>query len=65
MLISDEGLRHLVAVAGSSQIIVGTDYPYGWTDEAVDHVLRSSSLSDAEKEAILGGNAVELLRVGS
>ncbi len=65
MVFSDEGLRHLVAEAGASQIILGTDYPYGWTDEAVDHVLRSSSLSDAEKEAILGGNAVELLRIGS
>ena len=65
MVFSDEGLRHLVAEAGASQIILGTDYPYGWTDEAVDHVLRSSSLSDAEKEAILGGNAAELLRIGS
>jgi predicted TIM-barrel fold metal-dependent hydrolase len=31
----------------------------------VDHVLRSLCLSDTEKEAILGGNAVELLRIGS
>jgi aminocarboxymuconate-semialdehyde decarboxylase len=65
MVFTDEGLRHLVAEVGASQIVLGTDYPYGWTLEAVDHVLRSSSLSDAEKEAILGGNAVELLRIGS
>ena len=65
MVFSDEGLRHLVAEAGASQIILGTDYPYGWTHEAVDHVLRSPTLSDTEKEAILGGNAVELLRIGS
>lgn len=65
MVFTEEGLRHLVAEAGASQILLGTDYPYGWTDEAVDHVLQSPSLSDTEKEAILGGNAVELLQIGS
>ena len=51
--------------AGASQIILGTDYPYGWTEEAVDHVLNQPGLSDAEREAILGGNAVQLLRISS
>jgi aminocarboxymuconate-semialdehyde decarboxylase len=63
MVFTDEGLRHLVAEAGASQIVLGTDYPYGWTHEAVDHILRSPTLSDADKEAILGGNAMELLRM--
>ncbi len=65
MVFTDEGLRHLIAEAGASQIILGTDYPYGWTEEAVDHVLNQPGLSDAEREAILGGNAVQLLRISS
>ena len=65
MVFTAEGLRHLIAEAGASQIILGTDYPYGWTSEAVDHVLNQPGLSDAEREAILGGNAVQLLRIGS
>ena len=65
MVFTAEGLRHLVAEAGASQIILGTDYPYGWTSEAVEHILDTPGLSDAEREAILGGNAAKLLRMGS
>jgi hypothetical protein len=31
----------------------------------VDHVLGTSNLSDADKKAILGGNAAKLLRINS
>jgi len=65
LVFSGEGLRHLVAEAGASQIILGTDYPYGWTSEAVDHILNAPGLSDAERVAILGGNAAKLLRIDS
>src|SRR5207253_6160231 len=30
MIFSDEGLRHLVAELGPSQIVYGTDMPYNW-----------------------------------
>ena len=46
----------------SSQIVYGTDVPFNWP-VTVDLVLNASFLSDAEKEAILGGNLMKLLRI--
>jgi aminocarboxymuconate-semialdehyde decarboxylase len=65
MVFTPEGLRHLVTEAGPSQIILGTDFPFGWTSQAVDHILGTPGLSDADREAILGGTAAKLLRIGS
>jgi aminocarboxymuconate-semialdehyde decarboxylase len=62
MVFTDEGLRHLVAEMGASQVVYGTDTPYDWPD-TLDLILDSTSLSNAEKEAIVGGNAVKLLRI--
>jgi len=62
MVFSDEGLRHLVAELGASQVVYGTDVPYDWP-VTVDLVLNASFLSDADKEAILGGNLKRLLRL--
>jgi aminocarboxymuconate-semialdehyde decarboxylase len=56
-----EGLRHLAAEVGTSQLMVGTDYPYPWTKTAVDHVLTTPGLSSADQIAILHGNAARLL----
>jgi aminocarboxymuconate-semialdehyde decarboxylase len=64
LVFTGEGLRHLVAECGASQIVVGTDYPFPWTSTAVDHVLTTPGLSDADKTAILGGNLIRLLRIG-
>ena len=63
LIFTPEALRHLAAEVGASQIVVGTDYPFAWEDKAVDHVLGTASLSDAEKVAILGGNAGKLLGI--
>ena len=63
MVFSEEGLRHLVAEFGSNQIVYGTDTPYNWP-AAVDLILKATFLKDAEKEAILGGNLMKLLRIG-
>jgi aminocarboxymuconate-semialdehyde decarboxylase len=62
MIFSQEGLRHLVAELGASQIVYGTDTPYNWP-AAVDLILNAPFLKDAEKEAILGGNVMKLLRI--
>ncbi len=64
MIFSDEGLRHLVAEVGVSQIVYGTDTPYNWP-APVDLILKATFLKDAEKEAILGGNLMKLLRISS
>jgi aminocarboxymuconate-semialdehyde decarboxylase len=63
MIFREEGLRHLVAEAGVSQIVYGTDYPFDWP-VGMDFVLNAPFLSNADKEAILGGNARKLLRIG-
>jgi len=56
-------MRHLAAEVGSSQLVVGTDYPYPWTKTAVDLVLATPGLSDAERVAMLGGTASRLLGI--
>jgi aminocarboxymuconate-semialdehyde decarboxylase len=63
MVFTAEGLRHLVAECGASQIMIGTDYPFPWSTTTVDHVLNTPGLSDAQKRAILGETAAGLLKV--
>jgi aminocarboxymuconate-semialdehyde decarboxylase len=62
MIFREDGLRHLVAEAGVGQLVYGTDYPFDWP-VGIDFVLNASFLSNADKEAILGGNASKLLRI--
>jgi aminocarboxymuconate-semialdehyde decarboxylase len=62
MVFSEEGLRHLVAELGPSQVVYGTDIPFNWPD-SVDTILDAPFLSVADKEAILGGNLITLLRI--
>jgi len=63
MVFRPEGVRHLVAEVGASQLVVGTDYPYPWTKTAVDLILKTPGLSDDERTAILGGTAAKLLGI--
>ena len=60
LVFTPEALRHMVAQVGASQIVLGSDHPYPWEQHPVDHVLSTSSLSDQQKAAILGGNAAKL-----
>ena len=64
MVLSDEGLRHLVNEVGASQIVYGTDNPLNWP-VTVDLVLDAKWLPDSDKAAILGGNLATLLRITS
>ena len=50
MVFSPEGVRHLVAEMGASQVVFGTDTPFGWP-VTVDPIVDNASLSNAEKEA--------------
>jgi aminocarboxymuconate-semialdehyde decarboxylase len=65
LVFTAEGLRHLVAEVGADRIMLGTDYPYPWTDRAVEHILSTPDLSDGERAAMLGGTAVMLLGLES
>ncbi|MBI4887831.1 MAG: amidohydrolase family protein [Acidobacteria bacterium] len=64
MVFTGDGLRHLVAELGAGQVVYGTDTPFGWP-APVDYILNTPSLSNAEKEQILGGNLMKLLRIAS
>jgi aminocarboxymuconate-semialdehyde decarboxylase len=60
LVFTPEGLRHLVAEVGASQVMLGTDHPIPWEPHPVDHVFATTTLSDADKVAILGGNAARV-----
>ena len=66
MVFSSEGIRHLVAEMGASQVVYGTDgygrIPPGWP-VTVDSIVDHPTLSNADKEAILGGNLIRVLRL--
>jgi len=60
-----ELLRSLVRFVGADHVLLGSDSPFDMgTDCAVDEV-RALALEKAEEDAILGGNARRLLRIGS
>jgi aminocarboxymuconate-semialdehyde decarboxylase len=63
MVFNPEGVRHLVAEVGAGRLLVGTDFPYPWTKTAVDLILSTPGLSDADRAAILGGTAAGLLGI--
>ncbi len=60
LVFTPEALRHLVAQVGAGQIMLGTDHPIPWEERPVDHVFATTTLSDEDKTAILGGNAARL-----
>src|SRR5438270_4033033 len=53
IVFTPEALRHLAAQVGSSQIVLVTDYPYPWTQTAVEHIFAPPGLSDADRAAML------------
>jgi aminocarboxymuconate-semialdehyde decarboxylase len=61
MIFSPEGIRHLVAEIGPSQVVYGTDIPLVWPD-TIDAIL-NAQIPDAQKEAVLGGNLIKLLHL--
>jgi aminocarboxymuconate-semialdehyde decarboxylase len=64
MVFREEGLRHLVAELGTGQLVYGTDMPFAWP-VTPDFILNARFLSDAQKEAILGGNLIKLLKLST
>ena len=65
MVFNGEGLRHLAAECGVSQIFMGTDYPFPWTTTSVDHIVTAPGFSDADRVAMLGGNAARILGIAA
>jgi len=63
IMFTPEAMRHLIAEAGVSQVVMGTDFPYPWTSTSVDLILATPGLSDADRVAILGRTAQKLLGI--
>jgi aminocarboxymuconate-semialdehyde decarboxylase len=61
LVFTGEALRHLAAEVGASQIMIGTDHPIPWVEDPVGHVMGTPELSDDDRLAILGGNAIRTL----
>jgi predicted TIM-barrel fold metal-dependent hydrolase len=47
-----------------SQVVYGSDIPYPWPD-TIDIVVDAPFLTNAAKEAILGGNLIRMLKIDS
>lgn len=61
ILHSDKTLEAMIGLVGVERVMLGSDYPYDMAMlDCVQHV-RSLSISDAAKNAILGGNAQAML----
>jgi aminocarboxymuconate-semialdehyde decarboxylase len=63
VLFTPEDMRHLIAVVGASQVVVGTDYPTLWNRTPVDRILAVPGLNDAERISIFGNTAAKLLKM--
>ena len=63
LVFTPEAIRHLVAQVGAGQVVLGSDYPYPFQLQPVDHIFASESLSDSQKADILGRTAARLLNV--
>ena len=63
VLFSPEDMRHLIAVVGASQVVVGTDYPTLWNRTPVDRILAVPGLNDQDRIRIFGGTAAKLLKI--
>ncbi|HUQ73507.1 MAG TPA: amidohydrolase family protein [Burkholderiales bacterium] len=61
LVFTPEALRHLAAQVGPSQLMIGTDDPFGWTRTAVDHIMSTPGLNDDQRRAMLGETAAKLL----
>ena len=59
---SEDALRMLIDTVGIDRVVFGTDWPFDMAiDEPVSWVRNMTKLTDAEKDAILGGNIQSLL----
>jgi aminocarboxymuconate-semialdehyde decarboxylase len=57
----ERALQLLVSTMGTERVMLGSDYPFPLGEHGIGNLIRSSQLSSAAKERLLGGNALEFL----
>lgn len=64
LVYTPRALRHLVEVVGADRVVLGTDHPFDMgVDDPVAR-LDAAGLGPAERAAVAGGNALDLLLKG-
>jgi aminocarboxymuconate-semialdehyde decarboxylase len=64
IMFTGEAVRHLIHQMGVDNVVLGTDYPFPWNTDPVDHILSIPDITDADKIKILGATAAKLLGIG-
>lgn len=64
---ADDGLNTAVAKGGRQSFLFGSDFPHEVFDAAkcrheIDELLTRNDLTNEDKEAVLGGNALKFYR---
>jgi len=59
-----EDVEYLVSEFGADRVLMGTDYPFDMGPTDPLGFLAQARLSRSEREAVVGGNAIRLLRLG-
>ena len=59
---SDHELAELIQVVGADRVLMGSDFDWYDIDHTAGRVMGLPLLSTGEKEAILGSNAMRILR---
>jgi aminocarboxymuconate-semialdehyde decarboxylase len=60
-----ETLEYLKRMVGTEHVMVGTDYPYELGDWMAAEKIEQMNCTEAEREAMLFGNAKKLLRISA
>jgi aminocarboxymuconate-semialdehyde decarboxylase len=61
LVFTSEALRHLAAEVGVGQLMLGSDFPYPWQADSVNHIVEAEGFSDADRVGMLGATAARLL----
>jgi aminocarboxymuconate-semialdehyde decarboxylase len=65
LLQSPAALAFLVRTVGEDRVVLGSDHPFWLGDPTPLDVVRDAGLTPAAQDAILGGNAARLFRLGT
>jgi len=63
VLFDPRALRFLCDVAGADKVMLGSDYPFPIGDPEPRRIIDETSLTEAERRAILGGTAAQIFHI--